>query len=128
MSLCLTSSQEERCPTSCTTYEKSIKRAYIENTLNKHKNKPKKLWQDIREFWPSGKAKHSKINNIQGHQNSEEIANILNDHFSSIGESINKSIVTNSSIDDYPLEYHPPIFDLQTPSLEDIHEAIDRLN
>ncbi len=41
-----------------------LKRKYIENTLDKYKNDSKKLWQNIRQFWPSNKDNSSDIKSI----------------------------------------------------------------
>ena len=36
----------------------SLKRSYVQDCLNKFRHKPKKLWKEIRQFWPSTKAKN----------------------------------------------------------------------
>ena len=38
----------------CSHMKNALKRDYLRRTLDKHRHHPKKLWQTIREFWPSG--------------------------------------------------------------------------
>ena len=61
-----------------------LKRNYIESALEKYKNNPKKLWQNTREFWPSGKNKKTNIKYINGKSCDIDKANELNKHFASI--------------------------------------------
>ena len=39
---------------------------------------PKKLWHNLRTFWPNDKSKNSNIKSIKGHTDNQEKANILN--------------------------------------------------
>ena len=63
-----------------------FKSEYIKSSLEHHKNDPKKLWRDIRSFWPSSKSNKKCIQHLNGLSKKEDIANLLNDHFCSVGE------------------------------------------
>ena len=65
--------------------------------MDKYKHDSKKLWQNIREFWPRGKNKKTTIKIIIGKTDKLDIANKLNEHFSTIGSKINNSIETEQN-------------------------------
>ncbi len=43
-----------------------LKREYVKNCLAEHKNDSKKLWHEIRQFWPSSKSNSTMIGDILG--------------------------------------------------------------
>ena len=104
-----------------------FKRNYIEMTLNKFKNDSKKLWKNIRDFWPSSKNKNSKIANINTSFIPLEQANIVNHHFSQVGVNTLSSIVTDLDIDNYLPIFMSPIFDLRSTDTTRIAAGIDKL-
>ncbi len=79
----------------------------------------------------SGQTKNRKKSNIRMINNKVsdiDKANELNDHFSSIGSSINKSIITDAKIEDFLKDFHTPIFDLTQVTDSQINEAINNLS
>ena len=105
-----------------------LKRNYVETTLNNHKNDPKKLWRNIRNFWPSEKSKNSTIKSINGESDNHKIANALNNHFGTIGDKFNEKIDSSNKIEDFLPDFTPPIFDIKEVNQTDIAKAIDRLS
>ena len=104
-----------------------LKRNYVENTLDKFKNDPKKLWQNIRNFWPSEKNKTSTIKTINGLSDHQQIANQLNNHFGTIGDKVNEQI-RDVNIEDFLPPFSPPIFDIKDINIIDLADAINRLS
>ncbi len=102
-----------------------LKRSYISETLNKHKNDPKKLWRNLRTFWPSTKNKNSNIKSIKGHSDNYTKANILNDHFSKMGSKVLEDIDNDISIDDYLPDFNAPVFDINGTDTETIINCIN---
>ncbi len=105
-----------------------LKRNYIETVLDKYKHNSKKLWQNIREFWPSSKNKKSIIKCINGKSADLDKANELNNHFANIGNAINNQLHNTENIEDFLPNFHPPIFDLHLVTEIDLIAAIDRLS
>ena len=105
-----------------------LKRNYVETTLNKYRNDPKKLWRNIRNFWPSEKSKNTTIKSINGESISYKIANALNNHFGTIGDKFNEKIDNTNKINDFLPDFTPPIFDIKEVNQMDIAKAIDRLS
>ena len=81
----------------------------------------------IRTFWPGAKPKNSKINNINGLTDCENIANFLNEHFSDTGKRVQSNINSNSTLNDFPYTCSSPIFELGEFSMADVSLAIDKL-
>ncbi len=104
-----------------------LKRDYINNALNKYKSDSKKLWQNIRHFWPSGKAKRTNIKSINGKTNVSEIVNKLNDHFSKIGNNPGNERLIDDVLNTYPPDFTPPTFDIKEIDLETVTNIIDSL-
>ena len=57
----------------------------------------------------------------------EDIANLLNDHFCTVGEYVQANITGNVSLADFPPTPHPPVFDLQPVGINDICEVINHM-
>ncbi len=102
-----------------------LKSEYIKQPLERNKNDPKKLWRDIRSFWPNSKSNKKCIHHLNGLSRKVDIANLLNDHFCSVGERVQANITGNASLEDFPLPPHPPIFELRPITIEDINEVIN---
>ncbi len=105
-----------------------LKQNYIAETLKRYKNDSKKLWRNLRTFWPSTKNKSSNIKSIQGHSDNFTKANILNDHFSKMGSRVLDDIATDVSIDDYQPDYNPPVFYINGTDDETIINCINQLS
>ena len=43
-----------------------LKRSYVKTCLEHYKNNSKKLWKEIRQFWPSNKNNNVKVGDIFG--------------------------------------------------------------
>ena len=97
-------------------------------TLEQHKNNPKQLWKNIRQFWPTGKNSKTKINNIEGHSDPITQTNLSNRHFSQVGSNTAASLDPNIKIDDFLPTQLPPIFDIMITDASTIAKAIDRLS
>ena len=74
-----------------------LKRNYVLESLERHKNDPKRLWKTIRTFWPGTKSKNSKINKINGLTDKANIAETLNKHFCDIGPGVQNDINTDKN-------------------------------
>ena len=106
----------------------ALKKSYVEDCLSKFKNELKKLWREIRQFWPSSKSSLSKIGNVRGATTNEGKASVLNEHFSTIGEKLSAEIpntVKALLIEDH---VYPPTFELHLFDNEDMILAIKRLS
>ena len=77
---------------------RTLKREYIEEALGQSKGDGKKLWHTIRELWPSNKS-HTDIININGATDSHNIAEIMNDHFVTIGPKLSENFRDKIRID-----------------------------
>ncbi len=103
-----------------------LKRNYIQDTLDKYKNNANKLWRNIRKIWASAKNdKSTRIKSSQIQCDAHTISNILNSHFSSVGENIAKKI-DNVRIEEYYPDFHPPTFDLETTTPTIVAECMDQ--
>ena len=103
-----------------------LKRDYINSTLTKYKNVPKKLWQNIRHFWPSGKAKRTTIKSINGKTDTLRIVNELNEHFSKIGNNPGAGGLNDEIWNNYPPKFTPQIFDIREVDIETISNVINK--
>ena len=87
-----------------------LKWDYVNTTVTKYKNDSKKLWQNIRHFWPSGKAKRTIINSINGKTSTSDIVNELNEHFSRIGNNPGSDQRADEVWCNFPPDFAPPTF------------------
>ncbi len=105
-----------------------LKRSYVQDCLTRYKNDPKKLWREIRQFWPSSKNSVCKIGSINGASTNEAKATILNDHFASVGERLSQKIpVIDSTIIKETISL-PPVFELKNVTIANTISAINRLS
>ena len=44
----------------------ALKRDYVQECLEKYKDDPKRLWREIRNFWPGKKSSNTPIGNVNG--------------------------------------------------------------
>ncbi len=102
-----------------------LKADYVRSSIERHKNDAKKLWRDIRSFWPNSKSNKKNIQRLNGLSKKEDIANLLNDHFCTVGEKVQGGISGNSTLEDFPPPPHPPIFDLRPVCIDDVCEVIN---
>ena len=116
------------CIRACQRLKNSLKRDYIEISLERHKGNTKKLWQDIRQFWPSSKNVKTKIKTVNGETDDQMKAESLNTHFCNVGQNIKDATTTNFSINDFMPTYHAPVFEFRIITIENVHEAINRLS
>ncbi len=109
----------------------SLKCQYVESCLEKYKNDPKKLWREIRTFWPGKKNGNTRVGNVQGAKSDIEKANILNDHFVNTGDRIQAGLASLDTDDDncvFDRESRPPTFESDDIVLEDVVNAINKLS
>ncbi len=108
--------------------KKALKKSYIETTLTRPRNDPKKLWRSIRTFWPNSKTNNSYINCINSITEEAEIANLMNKFFCERGKRIQEQINTNATLKDFPYQHLPPIFEFQEITVKDITDVITSLS
>ncbi len=99
-----------------------LQKSYFDKKIQHNWGDSKNLWKSIKELWPN-KSKHGKILKIHDHTNNTDIANVLNEHFSSIGPKLAESITSDHTHDEF-MSIHPPIFDLKQVDLKTVAEAI----
>ena len=112
----------------CDRLNAQLKRDYIENTLDKHRDNPKKLWRHIRNLWPNSKKSNNAIQCIGCETDPEVICELLNDHFSTVGVKVQENIVNNSSLADFPITCIAPVFEFKHVSQLDLSTAITKLS
>ncbi len=62
----------------------SLQKDHAEESLNNTGADSKEMWKALKELWPL-KSKSSAIKSLSSSVDDEEIANILNNHFSTVG-------------------------------------------
>ena len=110
----------------CQRVKNNLKKDYVEMRMDRHRNDPKKLWQAIREFWPSSKKSAKSFSQEKYPVKILEMCEKLNEHFTSVGAKIQEKIDLDVPITDYIPVHHPPIFDLHSVALDDVCEAINK--
>ena len=107
-----------------------LKHEYVRTCLERYKNDSKKLWKEIRLFWPSSKNAKVKIGNILGATDNKSKAEHLNNYFSMVGQNLSSEIPypTDDEIEMCKVTYRPPVFELSTIVVEDVSKAIHRLS
>ena len=86
------------------------------------------MWREIRQFWPSSKCSLNKIGEVGGATTNDMKAEILNDHFCTVGSKLLDNL---PNIDDsfIPEEHaFPPVFELNLIESGDIVNAIKKLS
>ena len=97
--------------------------------MEKHGKDPKKLWREVRQFWPSNKNVKTKIGIINGATDNQTKADNLNAHFATIGERLQKDIPnTDRTINMKPSKWRPPTFDIEETDIDTIIKAIEMLS
>ncbi len=109
----------------CNRLRKELKKQFVEKSLSKFQNNPKKLWKCLRNFWPSNKSQ-SSFNSLGNYSNSEK-ANILNEHFVSVADKLGDDL-PDTNIDNLGLQFCPPVFDIHEITTTDIFNAIAQLS
>ena len=71
-----------------------LKHTHIEESLRDSEGDQKKLWRTINNIWPN-KSKTTNINNINGSEDPMEMANSMNDYFSTIGSKLGNNFKPN---------------------------------
>ena len=105
--------------------KEQLQQSYFEEQIEQARGDSKKLWKVVKEFWPT-KPKGNNINKINEYTNDIDKANVLNEHFSTIGSKLSELIDTEN-LRDIPISFHPPIFDFSTVELIDIANAVREL-
>ena len=87
---------------------KNYKKEKIQGELFRHKNNPKKFWENIKEIWPRGET--VTINGLQKDDSTEllqgeELAGHINDYFANVGAVLANNIESKSTCTS-PLLYH----------------------
>ena len=112
----------------CVKMRNILKRDYLRKTLDQYRNNPKKLWQTIRNFWPTAGKTKNRINKILNYTDDSDIADALNDHFSSVASKVLDNIDHTTDIHEVLPPQQPPIFDFKEITYIAIASAIDRLS
>ncbi len=110
----------------CQYMKVNLKRDYVETCINRHGSDPKKLWKTIREFWPNNKSQKSTTGE-RDPAKLATIANDLNEHFSTVGQRIQAGIPMNVDINEFMPVHHPPIFDLNEVTVDEVCKVIKEL-
>ena len=107
-----------------------LKREYVRNCLYKHKNDSKKLWREIRQFWPSNKCAAVKVGNICNSDLAADKAEFLNEHFANTGKRLAMAIpqIEDQDVAKFNVALMPPVFEFREMNLTDIYMSIDRLS
>ncbi len=111
----------------CNRLRNQLKRDYIRTTLERHKHNPKKVWQTIKEFWPSG-SKNYSIKKIGQSCDNYTMSNIMNDHFSTIAAKTLDTGNFTEDIGDYLPPLHAPSFSFIEITTKDVADAINKLS
>ena len=102
-------------------YKNKLKRDYVKSCLEKYKNDSKKLWREIRQFWPSNKNNNVKVGEVFGATDKAAKADKMNEYFANVGASLSDNIP--APLDNELQLCHqiqkPPVFEL-TESLKQV--------
>ncbi len=103
-----------------------LKREYVKTSLNRYKNDSKKLWKEIRQFWPSNKNTKVKVGEVGGMTTSSAKAEFLNNYFSMVGQNLSADIpvATSDDIETCTLTYRPPVFELAEINIDDVKPSV----
>ncbi len=112
----------------CQRMKNALKKAYMSTCVERHKHNPKKLWQNIRLFWPNSKSSQSTIKQIADITDDKQKADYLNEHFCNTGKRIQSNINHDIDWDMFMPNSLPPVFELLDFTPDDISKAIDRLS
>ncbi len=106
---------------------RTLQRNYVRDAITEAGYDSSKMWKCLKRIWPT-KSKKNKISQINNTSNPIEMAEILNEFFSSIGEKLSKDF---ESIDhnNTPMQAaRPPIFEFKLASYADVESAIHSLS
>ena len=71
--------------------KKDLKMHYVQKALDDCKGDSKSTWKKLKELWPS-KNRQNLITEIAGKTDAHSMANLLNNHFASVGSKIQAGI------------------------------------
>ena len=111
---------------------RNSKASYIKETLNRHKNDPKKFWRTLNETLLKGKSDCSHITFDRGdgqYTGISEASEYINNHFANIGSRLYNQFKDSVSIDSFSELYNLPTADDETElTVENILSAVRSIN
>ena len=97
----------------CNNLKLSLQRSYFQEAINRNPRYMKKIWEEIRKFWPHLNKSSVKPTDHNGEATDEaNEANLFNEFFSNVGSELQKDIESSDEIYVPPFA-HPPIFEFQ---------------
>ncbi len=105
----------------------SLQRSYFQDAVNSNAGNMKKMWQEVKRFWPYLNKSTVRPQKRTDTANSLETANIFNKFFSNVGKQLQESI---------PIVHEPimtnnrlaPVFEFTPVSVECVSEVMKDLS
>ena len=106
------------------------KREYLEQTLTKNTLNHRKIWKKLQEHLP-GKSKNNTISKMRNHSGDitdspKDMANLLNDHFASIGLKLANDIPKRDNTNLLPHLLGNKLQDIRHTNAREVNEIIKR--
>ena len=101
----------------------SLQCSYFQEAITRNSGNMKKIWDEIRKFWPHLNKSSVKPMDHSGNATEEELANLFNHFFSNIGSELQKNIPSTNQTYAPPFA-HPPIFEFHEFDMITIATAI----
>ena len=106
------------------------KREYLEQTLTKNTLNHRKIWKKLQEHLP-GKRKNNTISKMRNHSGDitdspKDMANLLNDHFASIGLKLANDIPKRDNTNLLPHLLGNKLQDIRHTNAREVNEIIKR--
>ena len=102
---------------------KELKDNYFKAALNDVGNDSHKLWKIIKKILGNNKSK-SKIQELDGSEDQEEMANIMNNYFEDIGPNLAADMPDSLLDIDYSFNGDREKFSLKHTTVEEVHKLI----
>ncbi len=91
----------------CNELRLSLQRSYFQEAIRRNPGNMKKIWQEIKKFWPHLNKSSIKPVDHSGTATNEDLANLFNDFFSSIGMNLQERIPNTHETYTPPFAYLP---------------------
>ena len=101
-----------------------LQQEYVNNLIQEARGDSKETWRAFKELWPT-KNQSNHINSLCGATTDIDMANIMNEHFASVGANLSSGFPV---CDDYMLPREPPTFNLLHVSHSTVFEHLKELN
>ena len=105
--------------------KRRLQRDYIEEAIQSGKGNSKETWKRLKQVWPL-KNKSTKIIELNGKCDKQDIAEEINQYFANIGQKLASDIGEVGW--EPPKDAHPPTFEFSDVSLTRVQEMIKNLN